>query len=378
VVLQKKVTQLSNSNQILIIAGEVSGDLFGAHLAKEMKQIANVSISAVGGDKLKQISNTFISHIAGKHVVGISSFLQRFSFMPKLKRQLMTHCLTNRPKVAIIIDFQHHHTAIAQLLQTMGIPIITYITPNYWVWKDVKKAQKIARYSQSIVCIFKPEYEFYKQFSSSVYYFGHPFMQLCTPKNKPKIRSQIAFFPGSRTQEFYRYTPLFLKAIQQVQQTRAFKPVFSLPHSQYKEDLTRLLSDYNLDETCIWKQDAAQLMSQSEGALMSSGSLTLEALLTRTPMAIIAILKPISYFFIKYIFRLKVPFIGLPNILANQEIVPELVQHDVTVQSLTHIINQLLDHKLSTENYKLALNQINGDAPIKHVAQHIINKCQSL
>lgn len=370
----KKVTQAPNPKSLLIISGEVSGDLFASHLVSQLKSLTPLSVGAVGGDQLERVSDTFISHIAKQSIIGLGAFFQRFTLLSHLKKNISNYCTQHNPVLAIIVDFQYHNHIIAKHLQQLGIPIVTYITPNYWMWKDVKNAKIIANYSQAIICIFKPEYEFYQQFSDAVYYFGHPFNDLFSPQNLPKKRGQIAFFPGSRKQEFERYAPVFLKAIKKALATQPFHAVLSLSQPDFKAPLLTLMAAENIDNIQLWEGDAASLLAQSEGAVIASGSLTLEALLTKIPMVIVGALKPVTYFVAKYIVRLHIPFVSLPNLLAQKEIVPELIQGNITTHAISSHIHQLIHHQLSTDHYDEALTHIKGDTPFFKSATLIVSR----
>ena len=143
---------------ILILAGEMSGDRYGAELAKAIKKISPKSkIISAGGENLEKISDKFIANITTHSAIGLQSKIQGL-FTYRLFYKLLNKALLNHAfEAAVIIDFQHHNFKIATYLQKYNIPILTFITPNFWLYKDTKKMTRLARYSQEIVCIFKKE-----------------------------------------------------------------------------------------------------------------------------------------------------------------------------------------------------------------------------
>ena len=167
---------MTNSpNRLLLITGELSGDTHASTLAQEIKTLSpQTTLFGIGGDKLAKSVDHFIEHVT---LLSATGFLESFYKQRKINaflKRLNTFLEQEKIDKVIIIDFQHQNEKIAAVIKKFSIPIITYITPNFWIWNDIKKAKQIIRYSDDIICIFEKEYNLYSSLSQKVHYFGHP------------------------------------------------------------------------------------------------------------------------------------------------------------------------------------------------------------
>ncbi len=336
---------------ILIIAGELSGDLYGAALAKQLKKESPDShIFGVGGDGLKQHADTFVFETAHLNHIGLKMYLQKGS-SHKLFFKALSECL-NKHKIdkAIIIDFQHHNFAVASLLKKDRIPITSFITPNFWLWQDKKKAKKLATYSDDIVTIFEKEYSLYKQVHPRVHYFGHPLVELMppAPEKSPfkKGKHVVSFFPGSRTQELDLYLPTLAKLLQRFSQNPHVQCVVGVSSPSFKAVIKQRLASSHSD-ILYWEGQPETVLAHSDFLFCASGTATLQAVLHRTPMIILAALPPLTYWVAKLFFSLdkKMPWVALPNVITGKETVPEFVQYRITPNNLYTRYASLQDPK---------------------------------
>ena len=171
-------------SRILLVSGELSGDLYQAALSRELKrQNQKLEIVGVGGDPIASVVDTHIVNTTGNSAIGLKGAIFQRSFFKKIEAGIMAYAKENKVDKAIIIDFQHHNFALAKLLQNLNIPIYTFITPNFWLWKDKKQGQKLADYSRKVITITNREYEFYKSITDRVVYLGHPLFSMLDLKS---------------------------------------------------------------------------------------------------------------------------------------------------------------------------------------------------
>jgi lipid-A-disaccharide synthase len=333
----------------LIIAGEVSGDLYGAALAKQLKaDNPDMHIFAVGGDGLKKEADTFVFETAHLNHIGLKMYIQKGSSHKAFFKALSDCISEGHIDKAVLIDFQHHNFAVASLLKAHNIPITTFITPNFWLWKDEKKAKRLADYSDDIITIFEKEYAFYTPLHPRVHYFGHPLVDLMqtVPEPSPfkKKKTLVSFFPGSRQQELDLYLPTFSALLKRFRQDSHAHCVVGVSSPSFKARIQKQLSKSHPDIT-YWEGPSETLLAYSDFLFCASGSATLQAVLHRTPMIVLAALPTLSYWVAKLFFSLdkKIPWVALPNVITGRETVPEYVQNKINADCLYRRYLQIQD-----------------------------------
>ena len=335
---------------ILVIAGEISGDLYASYLVKSIKSYSrDHTIYAVGGNKLKEESDHFLFHSAHQHGV---SFAKQF-FNSKFKKHLLESFTIALKKHTfdrvILIDFQHFNNVIASYFQSLSIPIYTFITPNFWMWKSKKKAKEIFNYSKKIICIFRPEYEFYKNLHPQTYYFGHPYTDIIdNSKSEPILSTSaptITILPGSRPQEFSLYLASMLKTCALLAKLNPSLTILLPVSSQeYLPLIQSYLDQFPTLNVILHLDSAKQAILDSNLVIAASGSVCLEVILYHRPLIILAALPRFTYFFAKYILHIKLPFISLPNFLTNQYIIPEFIQSNISPNKITSYAQDMIQN----------------------------------
>jgi lipid-A-disaccharide synthase len=321
-------------NKILILSGEISSDMYGAEIVKSLKHIhPNCHVSAAGGDRLRAASDSFLYETAYKAPLGLVGMGYR-RFRHAFLKVLKTYLDTDKPDVAVIVDFQHIHSSFATLLTRYNIPIVTYITPNSWLWKDEKLARKIASYSRDIITIFEPEYDFYKPLAAHTHYFGHPLPYLLpnTPEKATEKRTGmplLSLWPGSRPQEIARLLPKMLQTANHLHNKQlGYHFAIAVTDTRFVPLIRKIVATHAEKlPVLLWEGDKDPLLKKSHAALTASGTMTLHLLLYRVPMIILGALSPLSYVVAKYGLRIQIKHIGLPNILSHYTLVPEFIQN---------------------------------------------------
>ena len=335
---------------ILVVAGELSGDEYGAAVVEALreKKETKTTIYAIGGTALSKVADHFLMSITHLSNVGIFAPFQKWGKLRSFYKTLRKFVGAQSIDKVILIDFQFHNVKVAELFQKYHIPITTVVTPNFWLYKDKRNTQKLIAYSKDIVTIFKPEYEWYTQFTNKAHYFGHPLMTLLEKKEtETPLQSEesnnspiISFFPGSRQQELNLYLEEMVKAMPSLIDS-GYILYIAVASERYESRIKKILKKYKV-EAILYTNDKTELIKKSAGIICASGTTTLQAIILEKPLVIVAALSPVTYFAAKYILRLKMPYITLPNYLANEEIVPELVQSQISAHAISSSIKEQL------------------------------------
>ncbi len=374
-------------SRILILAGEVSGDAYGAALSEALrKESPGVYLVGVGGDQLRSQCDDFLFETAYHNAIGIKESLASRWGQPRLLQSLTPYLETHSIDLVILIDFQHHNFKLASLFQHFKIPIVTFITPNFWLWKDIKKAKKIVSYSRDIVTIFPQEYAFYRSLTDRVHYFGHPLIQMIgshgdSLKNPlEKTRPIITLFPGSRRQEIDLLLPAMIDTLTLLSQKgQAYHYYLALSSERFLPQIQKILSRKPHPPLSIWKGKKEELLKETDFLLCASGSSTIEAMLYHIPMVIFGALPHVTYWIARLILRLhkKMPLIALPNIIAGREIIPEYVQYHIEPKHIARFIDTYFHRPLSSrwkQDYEAVITALSPHPfPLEKIAKLIFN-----
>ncbi len=355
---------------ILFIAGEVSADYYGSLLADNCKKInPKLKLFAVGGENLKKTVDNFIFDATGKHHIGFNVNAKKKLFN-NLFNELTFFLNHTKIDKVIIIDFGFYNFELANFLKQYNLSIITFITPNFWLWKDYKKAKKLAEYSKKIITIFPKEFEFYQQFSDQVYYFGHPFSSEFKGRS-PNISSHgllrrslnaapagetgvkgdeipfnILFLPGSREFELKKLLPIMLKTAREIHKTNPLiKFQFLTPKPEWLRKITDMIKIKNIPNCNIYTiKQKTQIYENADLVISASGTANLETVYYNKPQIVFGKLSYFSYFIVKYILRLPIKYISLPNLLLDKAVVPEFIQRELKPKKIAkkalELINQ--------------------------------------
>lgn len=327
---------------ILIICGEQSSNKYGLELAKELNQ-QNHNVYSFGDDVIATETTCLLSIDSTQHSVSLGQWFKKRALIQQMKRTL-TNSNINFDK-AIIIDYPGFNFKVAALLKRMTIPILTFITPNFWLWNNTRLAKKVLDYSDKVITIFKPEYDLYASINpKKTHYFGHPLPLNITPLNSVKKHTfTVGLFPGSRKSEINHHLPAMLTV---KTQTKQFNIEFKLFCENPK--LIPQIKTILLHNNCSEVQVYANLDEQLDFAITAPGTNTLKLALHKIPMIIIGYLNVWVYLIAKYILRIKINFIGLPNIVLNKCSFSEYIQPNT--KHLKTISNQLIQMSQSTSN----------------------------
>lgn len=345
-----------NAVKIGIVAGEASGDLLGAELILALRTYQpDLKVVGIGGPAMIAAGCESLFDIERLAVMGLIEPLLHLRDLFKLRRDLYQHFITNRPDVFIGIDAPDFNLGLEKKLRQAGIKIVHYVSPSVWAWRRYR-IKKIAKAVNLMLTLLPFEEKFYRQHQIPVHYVGHPLasqIPLCPDQAASKKKlgldkdiKYIALLPGSRRQEIRYMAKNFLMAAKLILEK---KPTIRFLTTHINEQ--RYQEFYNYYEQCginlpihFFLKSSREVMEAAEAIVVTSGTATLETMLYKKPMVIAYRMSPITYWLAKKL--VKIPYIGLPNLLANQALVPELIQADADPKNIArHILNFLDDPK---------------------------------
>ena len=326
-----------------IVAGETSGDLLGADLIQGLKkQYPNAIFEGIGGPKMQAQGFNSLFDMERLSVMGLWEPLKRLPELLSIRRSIIKRYSSQKPIVFIGIDSPDFNAKIEQKLHAVGVKTVHYVSPSVWAWRQ-GRIKNIKRSVDLMLTLLPFEAEFYHQHQVPVCYVGHPLAkQFPQQPNTSKARQALGLepnqptlciMPGSRSAEVELMAQLLFDAAAKASQDLGVKLQLIVPAAnQSRYDQLKKILDARSDNITLLKQQSHQAMEAADAVLLTSGTTALEAMLLKKPMVVGYRMNPLSF---KLLFPLiKTPFISLPNLLANQPLVPELIQDQATVETL--------------------------------------------
>ncbi|WP_127348199.1 lipid-A-disaccharide synthase [Pseudidiomarina mangrovi] len=382
------MTQHHQAITIALVAGEHSGDLLGAGLIRELKQhFPNAEFVGVGGPLMQAQGFDSLLPMDDLAVMGLAEVLRHLPRLLRHRRSVIKRFIEQPPAVYIGIDAPDFNLPIAKRLKAVGIPTMHYVSPSVWAWRQ-GRIHGIKQAVDHVLCLLPFEKAFYDQHQLAATFVGHPLADsIQRQSDRDAARQQlqltvnheqrlIALLPGSRSGELQRLAPLFLQAASRLAERHAdwrfIAPMISPARAQQFQQLQQRYAP-NLAIQVVSGQ-ARTVMAAADVLLLTSGTVTLEAMLIKRPMVVAYRFSWLSYVIIKRLF--KAAFFSLPNLLAGRRLVPELVQAEVTVERLVTEIELLLNQSnqplLDQFDQLHALLQQDADRLSAEVAKSLI------
>ncbi len=337
--------------KVLFSAGESSGDKHAAHLFLELKaRLSDVTALGIGGKQMREAGIDIRFDSSAIAVIGLVEVIKHYPDIRAALR-LMKQCVVNeKPDLLICVDYKEFNLKLAQFAKRQGVKVLFYVSPQVWAWRP----GRVVTYGKAIdmmAVIFPFEVPFYEAENIPVRYVGHPSVDKVYPLNSreqdmkafglTEDRPVIGLLPGSRNNEIRRMLPVMLEAAKQLK-SKYPQAVFLLPQADSvpDEELNVLLKDVALPLQII-KHQPYDVIQCCDAVMTTSGTATLEIALLGVPMVIAYQLSPLTYWLGRLLVQTR--FIGLPNIIAGQSIVKELIQQDLTPDNLVDEIDCILN-----------------------------------
>jgi lipid-A-disaccharide synthase len=331
---------------LFLSAGEVSGDMHGAHLARALKAMRpDVRLVGVGGPHMASAGVEILADVIAHSAVGLTENLPHVMPVMKAFKQAKATLADLRPDAVVLIDYQGANMDLAKFARKLGLKTVYYITPQEWLWGFKRGPAQVAAGVDHLLCVFAREAEVYRAAGGRVTYVGHPLIDILANDPLPAYpvegdRPVIALLPGSRPQEVRALLPVFLgaadKILQALPETRVLLPVAS---GHLRDEVLARVAESGLPITVVEGQ-AQSVLRAADVAVAASGTVTLEAAILGVPCVAAYQVSKLTAFLARRL--LKVRHVTLPNIVAGKDVIPELLQENANPEALSRTVLRLL------------------------------------
>jgi lipid-A-disaccharide synthase len=338
---------LSEQLKLYFVAGERSGDLHGGNLIASLKRLSpNLICMGFGGDQMEKSGMRLTSHYRELAFMGFAEVVANLGTISKKIKQCKQEIAAFKPDAVVLIDYAGFNLRIARFAKESGYQVFWYISPKVWAWNQ-SRANTLKAYVDRMFVILPFEREFFKKFNWPVHYVGNPVLDavkahqadadFLAKNNLTPEKPLIAMLPGSRKQEVKQIVPLMAQVAQTFTKVQfAVAAVDNLNPEFYRPLL-------ELKNVALIGGQTYDLLSQANGAIVTSGTATLEAALFNVPQVVVYKTSFLSYSIAKNLIR--VPFISLVNLIAGEEVVKEMIQQKATATNVSAELNLILTNK---------------------------------
>ena len=342
---------MSRPPRIALVAGEASGDILGAGLMAALRdRFPDAEFVGVGGEEMTAGGFHSLFPMERLSVMGITEVLARLPELLRLRRKLVDFLREQRPDVYIGIDSPDFNLPVARRLHARGIRTVHYVSPSVWAWRQ-GRIHGIKASIDLMLCLLPFESDFYEQHGVPVAFVGHPLadrvpLQPDTHGARDALGLDagapvLAMLPGSRGGEVGAMLPIFIKALMRLKAKHpSLQTVVPAVNAEREAQIRELLDASGIGGVTVVRGQSRRAMEAADTVMLASGTATLEAMLMKKPMVVGYRMGRLSYFIISRL--LRAPHVALPNLLAGERLVPELIQNDLSVPALAAAVDGYL------------------------------------
>ncbi|WP_444896540.1 lipid-A-disaccharide synthase [Microbulbifer sp. SSSA005] len=341
--------------RIGIVVGEASGDILGSGLMAALKtRLPNVEFGGIAGPRMLELGAKSLFPMERLSVMGLVEPLKRLPELLKIRRSLRRHFTDSPPDLFIGIDSPDFTLTLEAALKAEGIPTVHYVSPSVWAWRQ-GRIKKIARAVDHMLTLLPFEANFYRDNQVPVTFVGHPLadeipLQVDVAGERKALGFEkddrvIALLPGSRGGEVRMLGPLFLQTARWCHQRHSdIKFVIPAANKQRMDEIQEQLKDYPELPITLLEGQSRRAVSAADCVLIASGTATLETMLLKKPMVVTYKLGRLTSLIVSRM--LHTPWVSLPNLLAQKELVPEILQNDAIPENLGAAVMQYFEDPL--------------------------------
>jgi len=353
--------------RVLISAGEASGEMYGAQLMEAMRRVAElrsagrtnasaptrageIEFFGAGGERMRAAGCEIVVDARDLAVVGITEVVSRLPRILGLYRKLIYAADEKRPALAVVIDAPAFNWRVARQMRRRGIPVVYYVCPQFWAWRQ-GRVKLLRKYVDKALVIFPFEEKFYRDRGVDATFVGHPLADLPAPaiareayaveNHLDAAKTWIVLMPGSRRKEVRMNLPTILEAAGRLGGGYEFLlPVARTLDAAFLRELTETRPATSLQRAIHLVPEALPALYHARAAIVASGTATVEAALMGTPFVMVYRVSTLTYALGKP--RVKVPYFAMVNLIAEEEVVPELVQHRFTAENIVTEMKKII------------------------------------
>ena len=333
---------------LMFIAGDPSGDEHTGAIIRQLRhELPGADLWGIGGDAMEREGFRPVMPFAPFNYMGYLEVAKHIMFFLRARRMLTEMMLSNKPDVLVCVDYSGFNIPMMKAAAKAGIPVVWYITPMVWAWKR-KKAAVLGAHAAHIAVIFPFEVPYFSRYRAPVSFVGNPTVEALelkgaftkAPRQHPgRAQFRLAIIPGSRRQEIEYLLPVMTEAFALLR--KQFPHVNAIV-SQYRalpgEFYRRLIGDAPIE---LFDGPLTELLNRSDCAVVTSGTATLETALLGIPLVITYRTSPVTFSIMKRLIRIS--YIGLPNIIAGEKIVPECIQDEASAAGLSRHVARFIE-----------------------------------
>lgn len=370
---------------IFWIAGENSGDLHAAQVLKEFqKRGIPAKHYGIGGYHMQELGFIPLFPYSRFNVMGFVEVVKHLSFFLSVESKIKDIFTKQKPDLLILVDYPGFNLRIAKMAYNLDIPVLYYICPQFWAWKH-KRVYNLANSTNHVACILPFEKELLDIHRINSTYVGHPISEeiaITMPKAQfakmfslDITKKWIGFFPGSRDNEIKKLLPTYIKAINNLNSSEYEFLISRAPTINYNL-FNEFIESANIKNISVIDRENYAMMKHCDFLTVTSGTATLEAAFIGTPFVLCYKTSNLSYQIGKHF--VKIARIGLPNILLNKDLIPELIQEDVNAENLSRIINSYLSNPAKYAFMKKELLEIHNILGTNSASANVVNIAEQL
>ena len=367
--------------KIFFSAGELSGDVHGAALAREIKRIAPATqLLGFGGTLMAREGVQLVRNYKDYNVMGFIEVLRNIRRIFDLLDDLTEIIRAEKPDLLVLIDYPDFNWRLAKRVKKFGVKILSYIPPSAWAWRK-GRAKSCAKIADAFIAIFPFELPVYQAAGAKIYFLGNPLVD--TVKNSLSEAETRDFFnvndservillmPGSRRQEIKLLLPPMLGAAKILSRKLSAKFFLPVADGVDKLSLQKQIAAAKLDIKLVNSSRRYDLMSIADAAIATSGTVILEAALLNLPSVVLYKMAPLNFLIGKLLVDIK--YFSLPNILADKKILPELLQNAVTPEKISAEVLKILENReIITDKLKTACKKLGESGAANRIARKIL------
>ncbi|MDD5643997.1 MAG: lipid-A-disaccharide synthase [bacterium] len=355
-------------NRYFIVAGEHSGDLHASNLVKQIRERDPSAVfSGVGGPLMEKSGVKLHYDLTAVSVIGFIEVLKNIKYFRKVFFSVVNIIRSDSPDLVILVDYPGFNMRLAKFVKKMGIKVLYYISPQIWAWKP-GRVKKMAEIADKLMVIFPFEKEYYKKTSLDVEFVGHPLVDILeTRLSKEEFWDKFGFLPGekvigllpgSRENEIKKLLPVMLKACRILYENCGIRQYIVGCASEELEPMIRREIGKSSLKIEISMDLTFDIMKYSDFIIASSGTATLQTGFFGTPMIIVYKVSWFTYFLGKKM--IKIPYIGLANVVLGEKVVPELIQNGAIPAEIARQVSDIMNNKRKYAEIKMKLGKIKG------------------
>jgi lipid-A-disaccharide synthase len=366
-----RATSGTGGPDVLLVAGEASGDLHGADLIAALRtRVPGVRVRGIGGARLRASGMDTLIDVTTLSTMGLVEARERIGAVWRAYRTMRRLVRDEKPDLLILIDFAEFNLALAGVAHRHGIPVLYYISPQVWAWRR-GRVRKIARRVSRLAVVFPFEVPLYAGTGVRADFVGHPLLDrvratrdrstTLAAHGLDPAKRLIALLPGSRTKEMQLLLPAMADAAIRLQARGDCQCVLALADTLSQADIAVSMRGVALPVPVVGG-DTYNLIHASDAVIVASGTATLETALLERPMVIVYRTAPLTFALARRL--VSVPFIGMPNLIASRQVVPELLQDAATADRILAEVERFLDdpaYAAATATALAGLRQALGD-----------------